>query len=101
MPQHYQNGSCGIATIETVRQDEALMRMMDIESLPEEKDFGEDLAKLGGEKMLSGTHRLCARGAGQVKKIQPEDIQTEHGFIPFLHDGTLLERSWFANIMSV
>jgi len=88
------SGSRGTATLEAIRQDKAVLRMMGIESLPGEKGFWEDLAKLGEEETLRGMHRLCARSARQVlRKLQPEDIQIEHGFIPLFGDGTLLEGS--------
>ncbi len=88
------SGSRGTAALEAVRQDDALVRMMGIESLPGEKGFWEDLAKLGDEQTLKGLHSLCARSARQVlKKLEPEDLQIEHGFIPLFGDGTLLEGS--------
>lgn len=88
------SGSRGTAALEAVRQDEAMLRMMGIGSLPGEKGFWEDLAKLGEEQTLKGMHRLCARSARQVlKRLEPEDLQIEHGFIPLFGDGTLLEGS--------
>jgi hypothetical protein len=88
------SGSRGTAALEAIRQDEAVLRMMGIESLPGEKGFWEDLAKLGEEQTLEGMHRLCTRTARQVlQKLDPEDFQIEHGFIPLFGDGTLLEGS--------
>jgi hypothetical protein len=88
------SGSRGTAALEAIRQDEAVLRMMGIESLPGEKGFWEDLAKLGDEQTLEGMHRLCARTAKQVlRKLEPEDFQIEHGFLPLFGDGTLLEGS--------
>jgi hypothetical protein len=88
------SGSRGTATLEAIRQDEAALRMMGVESLPGQKGFWEDLAKLGEEKTLKGMNRLCARTARQVlRRLEPEDIQIEHGFIPLFGDGTLLEGS--------
>lgn len=88
------SGSRGTAALEAIRQDEAVLRMMGVKSLPGEKGFWEDLAKLGEEQTLKGMHHLCARAARQVlKKLEPEDLQIEHGFIPLFGDGTLLEGS--------
>ncbi len=88
------SGSRGTAALEAIRQDEAVLRMMGVKSLPGGKGFWEDLAKLGEEQTLKGMHHLCARTARQVlKKLEPEDLQIEHGFIPLFGDGTLLEGS--------
>jgi hypothetical protein len=88
------SGSRGTATLEAIRQDEAALRMMGVESLPCEKGFWEDLAKLGEEQTLKGMSRLCARTARQtLRRLEPEDFQIDHGFIPLFGDGTLLEGS--------
>lgn len=88
------SGSRGTAALKAVREDEALLRMMGIQSLPGEKGFWEDLQKLGKERTLAGMQRLSAYTSRRVlKKLEPEDIQLEHGFIPLFGDGTLLEGS--------
>ncbi|MDF7802159.1 hypothetical protein P4C99_21990, partial [Pontiellaceae bacterium B1224] len=88
------SGSRGTAALNAVREDDSLLRMMGIKTLPGEKGFWEDLKKLGEEQTLSGMHRLCSYVSKRVlKKLEPEDIQLEHGFIPLFGDGTLLEGS--------
>jgi len=90
----FLSGSRGTALLDAVAQDRALLRNMGIDALPGEKIFWEDLDVLGKGKTLAGLHRLnsyCAKRA--LSKVEPEEIQIAHGFIPLFGDGTLLEGS--------
>ena len=62
--------------------------------LPGEKVFCEDLKRFGSEGVLRAMHRIISYTAYRVlKRVEPEDIQINHGFIPLFGDGTLLEGS--------
>ena len=88
----FLSGSRGSLLVNAVRQDDALLRDMGIEKLPGEKIFCEDLDRFGEEKPLSALHRIIAYSARKVlKRVEPEDIQIAHGFIPLFGDGSLLE----------
>ncbi len=90
----FLSGSRGSALLEAVGQDDALLRDMGIESLPGEKVFCEDLERFGSADVLAALNKTTAHTAKRVLlKIEPEDIQIEHGFIPLFGDGTLLEGS--------
>ncbi len=90
----FLSGSRGSALLEAVGQDDALLRDMGIESLPGEKVFCEDLERFGSADVLAALNKTTAYTAKRaLLKIEPEDIQIEHGFIPLFGDGTLLEGS--------
>ncbi len=90
----FLSGSRGSALLDAVGQDDALLRDMGIEGLPGEKVFWQDLGRFGTEETLAALNRVTAHAARKaLSKIQPEDIQIEHGFIPLFGDGTLLEGS--------
>jgi len=90
----FLSGSRGSALLEAVGQDDALLRDMEIARLPGEKVFCEDLERFGTADVLAALDKTIAYAAKRtLLKIQPEDIQIEHGFIPLFGDGTLLEGS--------
>ena len=90
----FLSGSRGSLLVDGVRQDDALLRDMGIERLPGEKVFCEDLKRFGSEGVLRAMHRIISYTAYRVlKRVEPEDIQINHGFIPLFGDGTLLEGS--------
>ena len=90
----FLSGSRGSLLVDGVRQDDALLRDMGIGKLPGEKVFCEDLKRFGSGEVLRAMHRTVAYTARRVlKRIEPEDIQINHGFIPLFGDGTLLEGS--------
>jgi len=90
----FLSGSRGSALLEAVGQDDALLRDMGIEGLPGEKVFCEDLERFGTADVLAALNKTTAHAAKRaLLKIEPEDIQIEHGFIPLFGDGTLLEGS--------
>lgn len=90
----FLSGSRGSLLVDSVRQDDALLRDMGIDSLPGEKIFCEDLERFGMGKTLKAMHKTIAYGARKIlKRIEPEDIQIAHGFIPLFGDGSLLEGS--------
>lgn len=90
----FLSGSRGSALLDAVSQDDALLRDMGIEGLPGEKVFCEDLGRFGTADVLAALNKTTAHAAKRaLMKIEPEDIQIEHGFIPLFGDGTLLEGS--------
>lgn len=90
----FLSGSRGSALLEAVAQDDALLRDMGIDGLPGEKVFWEDLGRFGTADVLAALNKTTAYAAKRaLMKIEPEDIQIEHGFIPLFGDGTLLEGS--------
>lgn len=90
----FLSGSRGSALLDAVGQDDALLRDMGIEGLPGEKVFCEDLERFGTAEVLAALNKTTAHAAKRtLLKIEPEDIQIEHGFIPLFGDGTLLEGS--------
>jgi hypothetical protein len=90
----FLSGSRGSLLVEGVRQDDALLRDMGIEMLPGEKVFCEDLKRFGSGEVLNALHRTVSYTARKVlKRIGPEDVQVNHGFIPLFGDGSLLEGS--------
>ncbi|MEN8254990.1 MAG: transposase [Verrucomicrobiota bacterium] len=71
-----------------------MLRDMGIEGLPGEKVFWEDLGRFGTADVLAALNKTTAYAAKRtLMKIEPEDIQIGHGFIPLFGDGTLLEGS--------
>jgi hypothetical protein len=90
----FLSGSRGSALLDAVGQDDALLRDMGIEGLPGEKVFWQDLGRFGTGETLAALNQVTAHAARKaLSKIEPEDIQIEHGFIPLFGDGTLLEGS--------
>ena len=90
----FLSGSRGSALLDAVGQDDALLRDMGIEGLPGEKVFWQDLGRFGAGETLAALNQVTAHTARKaLSKIEPEDIQIEHGFIPLFGDGTLLEGS--------
>lgn len=90
----FLSGSRGSLLVDGVRQDDALLRDMGIEKLPGEKVFCDDLKRFGSGEVLDAMHRTVAYTARKVlKRIEPEDVQVNHGFIPLFGDGSLLEGS--------
>ncbi len=68
--------------LEAVRQDDTLLRDMEIERLPGEKVFCKDLEHFGTVDVLDALNKTTAYTAEwTLLKIQPEDIQIEYGFI--------------------
>lgn len=90
----FLSGSRGSALLEAVGQDDALLRDMGIEDLPGEKVFCDDLKRFGSSEVLAALNKTTAHAARRaLSKIEPEEVQIEHGFIPLFGDGTLLEGS--------
>jgi hypothetical protein len=90
----FLSGSRGSALLEAVGQDDALLRDMGVEGLPGEKVFCEDLERFGKGDPLTALNQTLAHAAKKtLSRIEPEDIQIAHGFIPLFGDGTLLEGS--------
>lgn len=90
----FLSGARGSLLIDAVRQDDALLRDMGIEQLPGEKVFCEDLNRFGSGGVLNAMHRIISFSVRKIlKRIEPEDIQIKHGFIPLFGDGSLLEGS--------
>ncbi|VGO18143.1 hypothetical protein [Pontiella sulfatireligans] len=77
-----------------IRQDDALLRDMGIDHLPGEKVFCEDLERFGKGAVLGGMHQIIAHSTRKIlTRVEPEDIQLPHGFIPLFGDESLLEGS--------
>lgn len=90
----FLSGSRGSALLNGVEQDKALLRDMGIAALPGEKVFCEDLGRFGKGETLEGMNKTLSHAAEKVlSKLEPEDLQIGHGFIPAFGDGTLLEGS--------
>jgi len=86
----FLGGSRGSLLVGGVRQDDALLRDMGIGRLPGEKVFCEDLKRFGSDGVLDAMHRIISYTARKVlKRIEPGDIQVNHGFIPLFGDGSL------------
>jgi len=90
----FLSGARGSVLVDAIRQDDALLRDMGIEQLPGEKVFCDDLKRFGSKDVLRSMHQIISYTTRKVlKRIEPEDIQINHGFIPLFGDGSLLEGS--------
>lgn len=90
----FLSGSSGVQLLEDVKQDLGLLNHFEIEGLPSIKNFWEELAKLGDDKILAILNRILRSTALKILKKTPvEQLQLEHGFIPLFGDGSLLECS--------
>jgi hypothetical protein len=87
------SGAQGTFAAQSVREDAALLRMLDLEGAPEEATVWRSLKDLGtfqADGILPKVQALMARRT--LDKMTRSDLLVE-GFIPVFGDGTLLEGS--------
>jgi hypothetical protein len=87
------SGAQGTFAAQGMREDAALLRMLELEGAPEEATVWRSLERLGafqGEGLLPKVQSLMARRT--LEKMERGDLLLE-GFVPVFADGTLLEGS--------
>jgi hypothetical protein len=86
-------GAKGTYATEEVRQDKALLNLLDVEAAPEEATFWRSLEGLGELQKSGVLPEINCTWARKILGSSPRSLLMRDGFVPVFLDGSLLEGS--------